>query len=289
MAGMVKMVKAKGLLVSDPPNCAGSGVVIGGGGRYLSHAWAVAKHLRNMGWDGGIQVWHLGQKEMPSKARPLFSELDVELKDAEAEKQWAPIRILSGWTLKCYAVMRCPWRQVMFVDADCFPVVLPQEAWFDQDVQNVGTLFFSDVGRHHPSGWGYRFCGLRRTEKEWETGQFIVDKVRGWMGLRWAFWLNEHADVWYKILHGDKGTFEMGFRISDVPHLLSTECAWKGYGIEQSWKGRAFFRHCMAAKRGEHPWPDRIGDLFYEWTERYEPEKLALLRRVEEPVLDYAI
>lgn len=159
----------------------------------------------------------------------------------------------------------------MFMDADCAPAINPEEMFNHKDILKTGSLFFSDVGRHHQGSWAYVYCGLKRMEKEWESGQFIVDKQRAWMGLRWAYWMCEHSDAWFKLGHGDKLTWELGMRVSNSPHLVSLDSRWEGWGIGQYWAGKLWFQHQMGAKRGEHPMLPYMAALFEEWRALYAP------------------
>lgn len=266
MGAIIQKIKAQGLLNQEPPsNLQGRGVVIAGGGKYLKHAWAVCRHLRKLGWSEGIQVWHLGPAEMPEESKPLFHDLDAETVDALELRKLRPMRRLGPWELKTYAVLHCPWRHVLFLDADCIPAINPAEMFHHEDIQKVGSLFFSDVEVHNKSSWGHTYCGLKKPEKEWEAGQWIVDKQRAWMGLRWSFWLLEHSEVWFKMGWGDKYTTELGFRMSGVPHLVSTDARWCGWGIGQFWRNKMWFRHCMAAKRGDAAWPQEFADALADY------------------------
>lgn len=260
---MVNMVKRQRLLESEPPPCEGRGIVIAGGGKYLSHAWVCVKNLRAKGCQLPIQVWFLGDKEMPGWAKPMFSSMGAETVNVYEVMKKYPVRQMSPWISKNYAIAHCPWKQVIFCDADSFASHNP-ELLMDQ-IDGIGGWFTSDVANHAKTHWAYVHCGLLPTEKEWEAGQYYVDKHAGWMGLRWSLWLAEHVDIWGKLVHGDKGWTELGFRVSQVPIIVSTECEWKGWGISQQWKGQEWWKHCMGAKRNEVPWPDEIGVLFREW------------------------
>lgn len=262
---MVDMVKSTGRLNSEPPPCEGQGIVIAGGGRYLSHAWVVCNIIREKGCMLPIQIWHLGAKEMPNWVKPHFAKLGAETVDAFEVMKKFPSNKMSGWHLKNYAIRHSPWRQVFFLDADAAPSGNLEDLMNDPEVKASGGLFFSDVANHCKTGWGYAYCGLSPSAKEWEAGQKVVDKVTGWMGLQWAIWLAEHSDVWFTLGHGDKFTDELGFRKSGVPIIVSTECEWAGYGISQRWKGKEWVRHCMASKRTEHPWPEDFQRRFWEF------------------------
>lgn len=262
---IVDLVRNKGALVSEPPEFQGRGIVIAGGGKYLSWTWVLLRWLRaELKCQLPIQVWHLGTKEMPGMSSKLMATLDAETVDAHRVMLQKPVREMNGWILKTYAVRHCPWRHTMFIDADCFPQINPEEIFNDVDVRRHQSLFFHDVGKHH-GPWGYVNCGLLPLEKEWETGQFLWDKTTGWMALRWAMWMSEHTDVFYQDWHGDKGVIEAAFRMSQNPYLMGDRSDWEGYGIGHYFKGKLAFRHMMATKRGEWPMEPWMKAAFEEW------------------------
>lgn len=259
---IIRMVKDSGALTRIPqPPAEGEGAVIAGGGRYLSWTWVLLRHLRhNLKSTVPVQVWHLGPKEMPEWAKAHLASLNATTVDAHAVATAHPVRELGGWTLKTYAVRHAPWQRVMFIDADCFPQVRPEDIL----AAHEGSLFFHDVGSHN-SAWGYVDCGLSVPEREWETGQFIWDKSTGWTALQWALWMHEHTEVFFKTFHGDKGVIEAAFRISGDPHTLGPRSEWEGYGIGHYLDDRHAFKHMMATKRGEHPMDPWMRAAFEEW------------------------
>ena len=259
--GLLVKVKREKLLESDPPDFTGHGIVIAGGGSYLAWTWVLCRRIRDLGCQLPIQIWHIGEAEMPRWIISEFANLGAETVDALTVMKKHPVKQMSGWILKNYAITHCPYRHAMFIDADCFPSIAPEKIF----EMRIGTLFFNDVKPCHPSLWAYVHSGLDKVN-EWETGQFIVDKVEGWMGLRWTGWLNEHSDLWFKLLHGDKGTFEFGFRLSGVPYSIGDFPKWKGYGIGHSVDGVLVFEHKMATKRKEWPPETWLRKLFSEWS-----------------------
>jgi hypothetical protein len=263
---MVEMVRRTGRLALPVPECSGRGIVIAGGGRYLSWAFVVCQVIRETGCQLPIQVWHLGAKEMPGWAKPLFAKLGAETVDTHEVMKKHPTRQMGGWVLKNYAIRHSPWEQVLFLDADCFPVRNPTEFLLLPEVEQNGGFFFSDFANHAPHAWAWVYCGLAPPEKEWECGQYVVNKRIGWAGLAWSLWFGEHSDVWGKLVHGDKTWTELAWRTSGAPHVVSEECEWAGWGISQRWKGVEWFRHAMAFKRGEWAAPTtRIQELFWEF------------------------
>ncbi len=261
---IVDRVRKTGALVCDPPACEGQGIVIAGGGRYLDWSYVLVRKLRSMGCQMPIQIWHLGPQEMPGKSSALFKQMDAETVDAFQVMKKYPAREMGPWPLKTYAVRHCPWEQVMFLDADCFPELLPEEIFNDVDVRNFGSLFFHDVGKHN-SGFGYIDWSLLPLDQEFESGQFIWHKKKAWMALRWALWAGEHASVFYKTGHGDKFTTECAVRTSGCPFIMGGPSTWEGYGIAHRFKDRLAFRHVMGMKRGEWPMFPELVPVFEEW------------------------
>jgi len=263
---IIDRVKKTGALVSDPIPGEGTGIVIGGGGRYLDWSYVLCRWLRHhLKCNLPIQVWHLGPKEMPGKASELFKQLDCETVDTFRIMLKNPVREMDGWILKSYAVRHCPWRHVLFLDADCLPALQPEEIFNDQDVQKVGSVFFHDVGKHN-TGFGYVDWSLIPLENEFESGQFVLDKLKAWMGLQWTLWASEHAsECFYQTGHGDKFVWECAMRSSESPHMIGGPSTWAGYGIEHQFKGRVAFRHAMAMKRREWPMFPELLPMFEEW------------------------
>jgi Mannosyltransferase putative len=262
---VIDLVRSTGKLNCDPPACEGRGIVIAGGGKYLSWTWVLLRHLRaTLKTQLPIQVWHLGPNEVPGQSKRLFAQLDAETIDAHQVMMKHPVREMGGWPLKTYAVRHCPWEQVMFCDADSFARVLPEELFNDKDVKSFGSLFFEDIAKHHKC-WGYVDCGLIPLKQEWETGQFIWDKTKAWMALRWALWMHEHTDVFYQNFHGDKGVIEAAMRMSNCPYIMGEKTEWEGSGVGQYFKGRRVFSHMMATKRHEFPMEPWMQAAFEEW------------------------
>lgn len=265
LRAIVAMVKNRRMLECDPPECSGRGIVISGGGKYLSHSWVAVKNLRAKGCGLPVQVWHLGAKEMPSWAKPMFAALGAETVDVFEVMKRHPYKQMSGWLSKNYAIRHCPFREVIFNDADSFCSDDPEKLMDDPQVRGLGALFFSDIANHAPKDWAWIDCGLVPPERECEGGQYYVSKEKGWMGLRWALWAGEHSKVFFSLVHGDKDLTPIAFQVAGVPIAISRECEWAGWGISQRWKGKEWWRHCMAAKRSESAWPKDIGELFEEW------------------------
>jgi len=79
-------------------------IICGGGEKYLPGVWVVLRELRCVGCTLPVEVWYLGEPEMPvAWGQRLGAEADVFLVDATQVRERHPVRILNGWELKVYA------------------------------------------------------------------------------------------------------------------------------------------------------------------------------------------
>ncbi len=102
---------------------AGRGIVIcGGGTKYFPCVYVLVRLLRYLGCTLPIEVWHLGGREMSAAMRGLLAAHGADCRDAQAERRVHPVRRLSGWELKCFAVLHCRFAEAMLLDADNCPV-----------------------------------------------------------------------------------------------------------------------------------------------------------------------
>jgi hypothetical protein len=200
----------------------GAGVVIAAGGLdYLTNAWVAVTLLQEHGCTLPIQIWHLGGREMPGALGRLFQAAGVECVDAEVRFAEHGVKALRGWALKPFAVVACPFRHVLLLDADNVPVRDPSHLFDSPDYWRTGALFWPDrqegsgvpgalLLANHPI---WALTGVPyRGDPSFESGQLCVDKQRCWRELRLALWMNEHADFWYRYLYGDKDTFHIAWR-----------------------------------------------------------------------------
>lgn len=188
-------------------------MIPGGGEKYLPSVWVCVNMLRYVGCKLPIQVWHLGPGEMPDAMRERLARLGVECVDGLDVRKTHPARILTGWPLKPYAMLHCPFREVLLLDADNVAVRDPTFLFEAEPYKQAGAVFWPDCGRMGLDHAAWALTGVPyRDEPEFEAGQVLIDKSRSWRELLLTMWFNEHSDVWYRHLHGDKDTFHFAWR-----------------------------------------------------------------------------
>lgn len=234
------------------------GIVIGAGGSlYFACAWIVATLLREHGCELPIQFWHLGQGEIDSARREAAASLDVETVDARelAGKLPVPPRILNGWELKPFSVLHAPFREVLYLDADCLPVRDPTYLFDDGAYRQHRARFWSDfVVPGNRIEWVpdavWRNAGMEpRKDRGLETGQFMIDRERSWRQLNIAWHLNDHSDYWYNYVFGDTATFNLAWRKCGADYALSPDASWDPPAYKQPGPdGEPLFEHVTIGK-----------------------------------------
>lgn len=235
-----------------PGGFEGRGVVICGGGlRYFPCAWVCVHMLRQTGCRLPVQLWYEGPAEMDVRMIRLMRRAGVECVDARKLEKRYPRRVLGGWELKPYAMLHCPFKEVLLLDADNVPVQNPAGLFDSPQYRETGSIFWPDYGSLPPDAPIWRICDLPyRNEPEFETGQILVDKEKCWRALNLTFWFNDHSDFFFRYIHGDKETFHLAWRKLEQPYtMVSTPIhRLSGTMCQHDLEGNRLFQHRNLAK-----------------------------------------
>jgi hypothetical protein len=197
--------------------------------------------LRHVGCELPIQLWHLAG-EIDAPMRRLLRPLGVRCVDADAVARRHPFRFLDGhwwkgWQLKPYAVVHSSFREVLFLDADCYPVRDPGFLFDWPGYRERGSIFWPDPpacrGLLTAAVWDA--FGIPPADcAPFESGQFVVNKARCWRELSLALHYNAQADYTYRLLWGDKDTFLMAWRrLGCYYGMPGPDSAWDTHTIIQ--------------------------------------------------------
>lgn len=200
----------------------GKGIVICGGGlRYFTCAYVCLEMLRLVGCTLPVEIWALGPHEFDSNMEKLIEPLDAKFVNALEFIDKDPTPHLHGWSLKSYAIMNCPFKEVLFLDADNFPVQNPEKLFEYDDYKKTGSIFWPDYTRLSSDRNIWSICEVPyNDEPEFETGQIVVDKSKCWKELKITNWMNVHSDFFYDFIWGDKETFHMAWRKTNKRYTM---------------------------------------------------------------------
>ncbi len=238
-------------LPAYPEKFGGRGIVISEDVEYFTNVWVAVCLLRSFGCELPIQVWHREPWEIDKTMRSILASKDVESVDAGRMLRRFPSRTAWGWNLKPYAILHCPFQEVISLNADNSPVGNPESFFETAQYIATGAIFWPGWGRLPASTQpAWDSCGLGRPkEPEFDSSQMVFDKRRCWRALRFWLWLNENSDLYCRHLPGVRGTMQLAFRklrktysLVDVP-IASLEGAICQHGFD----GRRVFQNRCAA------------------------------------------
>jgi len=234
-------------LPAYPGKFEGQGIVICGGGlQYFTNAWVCINVLRELGCTLPIQLWYLGEDEMDEEMKLLLKPFGIECVDAMKVRKRHPARRLGGWELKPYAMLHCPFREVLLLDADNVPVVNPEFLFQTQPYRQTGAIFWPDYGQFKKTQMIWDNCDLMRPNgPEFESGQIVLDKKRCWQALCLTMWFNENSDFYYEHLLGDKETFHLAFEKLKKSYTMPSRPihSLEGTMCQHDFEGNRLFQH----------------------------------------------
>lgn len=200
----------------------GRGIVIcAGGHRYTTCAYVLIRRLRDLGCNLPIEVWYLGKREMDEKSIALFTPYNVRCVDAYEVRRQFPARTLNGWELNPYSMINSSFEEFLFLDADNYPLKNPEYLFDCQEYKDKGAIFWPDYLRLSRDRLIWYACNVEyKDEPEFESGQVLVNKRRCWRELMLTMYMNENSDYYYRLVHGDKETYHMAWRMCGTPYHM---------------------------------------------------------------------
>lgn len=253
-------------LSSTPPAFEGAGVVTCAGGSYLRLAYASIRKLRELNPTIPVQIWHLNQSEVDGKERK-FDDLNVQFRNCQPFFESEFYRTRTGWSSKSVAVMQSPFQNVLFMDADCYPLVDPVTIFEHSDYE-AGLLVFPDGKQCRDSNRIFNALGIRYEADfwEWEAGQFLVDKVEHWKAIQLYAWMSSHAYLFHNLLHGDKDTLPLAAIKLEEEFVTASRPDWIESGfIHKLTDGTPVFHHMLSPKRDPVDPPADIQGFYEEY------------------------
>src|SRR5205814_1265833 len=151
-------------------------------------------------------------REMPRKRQALLGPYGVECIDADKVRRRHPARRLDGWELKVFATLHSPYREVLFLDADCYPCRNPEFLFECREYRARGAVFWPDIAALD-NRLVWPAFGVRDPRRlgSIESGQFLIDKRPSWRPLNLTWFYNDRSDYYYRYCFGDKHTFEVAW------------------------------------------------------------------------------
>ena len=250
------------------PEVDGYGICCVAGGKYLRYAHRMVRIVREMS-DMPIHIYHLGPKELDHPVVPVLREMGVTFKDAlplMAARNYQTGN--PGWMAKSASLIDVPFRHCLFLDADAYPLIPPEDIFAHGDY-TTGLVVFPDVAPCRKSDAFFSAFGMRHDPlfTEWEAGQFVVDKVRLWDAVQLYAFMNGRPKPFHEIFWGDKDLLPMACIRLGIPFTTGRPPQWiKRVALRHFLSDETpAFEHWMEEKRGKLWLPERLLELDREF------------------------
>ena len=203
----------------------GRGIVIPGGGIYLRSAWVTIRMIRHFGCTLPIELWMLPWEEISQTEEFAMRLQGVTVRQAEdgycLDEEitgYAGLPCwLAGWQLKVQAVCQSAFREVIYFDADCYPV----DGRWEEALTAAQNTFLGDIAEsdHLLSAESCQAIGVERRTPV-DSGCFYIVKDESWCRLAAVLNGPEFVRDTYRLFFGDKDTWRIACDLADVSYRI---------------------------------------------------------------------
>ena len=235
-------------------------VTLAGGDIYFLNAYLNFRILRTIGCKLPMEWFYLGNEMKPEwikKIKDTISEIElIDLGNINKDNTKGN----GGWQKKVESIIESSFNEILFLDADCFPIKDPSYLFNHEFFKTTGCVLFPDihVWREKEISFLNSKFNVSLPKRAVESGQMIFNKEKCIDGLIKARELNRNSEDTYKVLYGDKDTFLIGmlqancdFKVS--PHLC--DCFPPLNLYHRDFDGNLLFMHLTGAKFRHHGRP----------------------------------
>lgn len=215
------------------------GVVVCAGDDHFISAFILVKSLVDMNPNVNIEWFYVGNELYDFQIKEISKISNVKLIDCLINQpKWFPNKIedkhLRGYMIKPYSLMMSEFEEIIFIDADNFPLNNPEVLLECNQYKKNGNLFWPDFKFTNNNDMNKMILpqtdkifswfnvenpsdkGLRLTE----SGQMLINKRICWNGLCLAYYMNYNHDFFYQLALGDKDLYYLAFSILKIPYEL---------------------------------------------------------------------
>jgi alpha 1,2-mannosyltransferase len=242
-------------------------VTSAGGPLYFLNAYLNFRLLREKGCTLPFEWFYLGAEMRPAwiKAARTIPNLRLEnlggtCTDCAKGK--------GGWQSKIEAILGSRFDELLFLDADCFPIRDPEYLFDELLFKKYGAVLWPDVWQwaddHNPHVAGSpgkaaleAKYDIKLPSQQVESGQLLFCKRKCAGGLTAVQALNRSHEDTYGRVFGDKDTFLIGFLQARADFVCNPHpCeAFRGGLRQKDFQGDPLFCHLTGAKFQRHGRP----------------------------------
>ncbi|MEO1748109.1 MAG: hypothetical protein AAFR27_05720, partial [Pseudomonadota bacterium] len=150
-----------------------------------------------------------------------------------------------------FAIYHTRSSEVLFLDADQVPTKDPTFLFESKGYRQTGAVFWPDIVDLSAENSIWELVQLAPSEQvSWESGQILVDKNRHWQALLACIFLGAQSEIVYRMIYGDKDTFQMAWRVLEHPMTLIEHRPFTDERVlvQRDFDGAPLFQHRTSAK-----------------------------------------
>lgn len=232
----------------------GRGIVMAVADRYMHMAVPSIALIRlHHKSDMPIEVWHAGDELSETSKQILQLFKNVKVQDIAEKYNRAP-EFFQGFQIKGFLLDAAAFDEILLMDADTFLYMSPEELFSISGYVETGAFFFRDKNRSWrknqkdfryeervrflrsliaepsaflPQDWKFYWSEdhldyqKHRPDNHMESGVVLVDRRKHQGGVDRVLRLNEDHKAVYRVVHGDKETYWMGFEAAKEPYKVN--------------------------------------------------------------------
>jgi len=218
------------------------------GGSLLRPALLSIRMLRRAATTLPIELWMADTDEFDEGFYEEVSKLNVRCR---LLSDYVGVGVVRRFQLKSFAILFSAFADVLYLDADDFPVHSIDDIFTRSNYSSTGVVLWPDYWAATVSPWLPLI--VNRPQRFWrtcETGQLMWNKQTHFTSLVLACYYNFHGpDYFYPLLtlgaagQGDKETFLLACEVLDHPYtFIERDIGTLGYHDEGSYLGVAMIQ-----------------------------------------------
>lgn len=228
-------------------------VMLAGGPIYATNAYINCRMLRHLGCDLPIEWFYLGAEMSPAWANLIERTVpNVRLVDLGGANR-DNTKGKGGWQAKVEAVIESGFDEILFLDADSFPLRDPTDLFEHRLFREHDCILWPDVHLYDAAFQAVilKHYGVRVSGRQIESGQMLFRKSRCLPGLLKTREINRNSRAAYTHFFGDKDTFLVGAKQGGVdvivnPHVVR-RCSQRNL-MQHDLDGKKTFVHLTYGK-----------------------------------------
>lgn len=184
--------------------------------------WVLLNELSRVGCDLPVEIFYRDGELNEQEIELLSSVSDtVQVKKINGSpKDYISIYgHKHGWSCKIYAILESEYKENLWLDADCYPIIDPSFLFKDQEYLQKGSLFWRDVfspdsaNQYCDTSVMWPIFNINPNDSEpFEAGQLLINKDMCWRQVSLIQYYADNCEIYYGF-GGDKETFKFAWQI----------------------------------------------------------------------------